>query len=52
MFVEDLEDLSILFEQMSPSVSAFFEDCFLETEFCQNVQNADWKTGEPYVVFG
>lgn len=44
-FVENLEDLSILFEQMSPSVTSFFEDCFLETEFCANVQNADWKTG-------
>ena len=37
---------------MSPSVTAFFEDCFHETVFFQNVQNADWKTGEDLLVFG
>ena len=37
---------------MSPSVTSFFEDCFHETEFCQNVQNADWTTGDDLKVFG
>ena len=52
MFVENLEDLGILFDQMSESVENFFEDCFHETEFCESVRNADWKSGEKLFVFG
>ena len=37
---------------MSPSVTTFFEDCFQETEFCENVQNADWDAGIDLFVFG
>ena len=51
MYIENQEDLAILFDQMSPYVSNFLEDCFLETEFCENVQNADWKAGEPLFVY-
>ena len=52
MFVENLDELSILFETMSPTVTSFFEGCFLHTEFCQSVTNVDWKTGDGLEVFG
>ena len=52
MFVDNLNELSILFETMSPVVHDFFSNCFLQTEFCNSVSNIDWKTGEGLHVFG
>lgn len=43
--------MAIIFDQMSPYVSNFLEDCYEETEFCDNVQNADWQAGEDLSVF-
>lgn len=33
-FVENLVDFGILLDRMSPSVTAFFDNCFIMTEFC------------------
>ena len=52
MFTDNLIELSILFETMSPTVNAFFENAFLQTEFCQSVSNADWSAGETLYIFG
>ena len=51
MFIENLSDLEIIFEHGSEYVSNFLSNCFLETDFCESVKNADWKTGESLVVF-
>ena len=52
MFTDNLIELSLLFEAMSPTVVSFFENCFLRTEFCQSVNNVDWDTGSSLYVFG
>ena len=36
---------------MSPYVSNFLEDCYSETDFCHNVQNADWNAEDELKVF-
>jgi hypothetical protein len=51
MYIENLQDLAIIFDQMSPYVANFLEDCYLETDFCDNVQNADWHAGDDMKVF-
>ena len=51
MFIENLSDLEIIFEHGSEYVSNFLSNCFLETDFCESVNNADWKTGEALKVF-
>jgi hypothetical protein len=51
MYIENLQDLAVIFDQMSPYVSNFLEDCYIETEFCENVCNADWQAGEHLKVF-
>jgi len=52
MFTDNLIELSLLFETMSPTVVSFFENCFLQTEFCQAINNVDWSTGDDLYVFG
>jgi hypothetical protein len=52
MFTDNLIELSLLFEAMSPTVVSFFENCFLQTEFCKDVKNVDWATNSSLYVFG
>ena len=51
MFVDNLDEFAMLLETQSPAVTAFFENCFLHTEFCKSVSNADWKTGIKYEIY-
>ena len=41
-FVDSLDDMEILFDNLSPSVIKFFQEGFLETNQCKKVKNADW----------
>ena len=52
MYIENQDDLAIIFDNGSQYVTAFLEDCYLETEFCTDVKNADWQAGENLFVFG
>ena len=51
-FVENLEDIKVLFVSMSPAVVAQFENAFKSTKFTESVQNADWRIGEQLEVIG
>ena len=41
-FVENLDDIKILFTSMSPSVVEFFENGFSTTRFSRKIKNLDW----------
>lgn len=45
-FVDNLQDIKILFDSMSPAVVEFFENGFNETRFTKTIKNLDWKQGE------
>ena len=48
----NIDDISILFESLSPAILNFFEEGFIETERTDSVKNADWLLGETLEVFG
>lgn len=50
-FVCNIDDLSILFDSLSPAILNFFEEGFVETERTENVKNADWLLKETLEVF-
>ena len=45
-FVDNIGDLTVMFESMSPAVVAFFENGFNESHFTKKIKNLDWKVGE------
>ena len=50
MYVSSVDDLSILFQKLSPTVNDFFENCFWQTEFCEAVENVNWISTEQFKV--
>lgn len=51
-FVENLEDINILFNSMSPTVYTFLQNAFKRTRFTRDVKNADWRLGDHLEVIG
>ena len=51
-FVDNLDDIKILFTSMSPAVVDFFENGFNETRFTKKIKNLEWQTGKSYKVIG
>ena len=51
LYVDDLVDLKLLFDQLSPSVKDLLDDCFVKTNRCANILNADWASGTTFKVF-
>jgi len=51
-FVQNLEDIEILFTSMSPATVDFFQNAFNTTRFTNTVKNLDWKLGDTMQVFG
>jgi len=45
-FVQNLEDIKILFTSMSPATVEFFSNAFNTTRFTNNIRNLDWRLGE------
>ena len=51
-FVGSLDDIQVLFNQLSPTVIEFFKNGFRETHQTEKVQNANWLINGPrYKVF-
>lgn len=50
-FVNNIDDMRILFDSLSPAVLQFFENGFLSTQHTDKVRNADWLIKENSVVF-
>ena len=46
-FAINLEDIGILFNQLSPTVIEFFKNGLRETHQTEKVQNANWHTQGP-----
>ena len=51
-FVDNLQDIKILFASLSPAVVEFFENGFNETRFTKSIKNLDWKLGDQLEVIG
>ena len=51
-FVENLDNIKILFTSMSPSVAHLFENAFKRTRFTEDIKNADWRIGDSLEVIG
>ena len=41
-FVDNLEDIELMFTSMSPAVVEFFENGYNVTRFTKKVKNLDW----------
>merc|ERR1712157_32246 len=50
-FVNNIDDMRILFDSLSPAVLQFFENGFLSTQHTDKVRNADWLIKETSIVF-
>ena len=50
-FVNNIDDIKILFQSITPAVHEFFEDGFIETGFTTNVKNAEWQKERTLEVF-
>ena len=51
-FVENIDDIEILFASMSPAIEAFFENGFVTTRFTEKIKNLNWEIGDTLKVFG
>ena len=51
-FVDNLDDIKILFTSMSPAVVDLFEESFKKTRFTDEVSNVDWRIGDAMEVIG
>ena len=51
-FVENLEDIEILFKSMSPATVEFFQNAFNQTRFTKRIKNLKWRMGDRLKVFG
>ena len=51
-FVENMEDLEMLFASMTPVVEKFFENSFTTTMFTKRIKNLNWKLGDQLEVIG
>jgi len=51
-FVDNLEDIELMFTSMSPAVVEFFENGYNVTRFTKKVKNLDWKLGNTLNVIG
>ena len=50
-FVCNLDDLTILFDELSPAVIEFFEKGFIKTERTKKVKNCSWSLNHCRTVF-
>ena len=44
-FIQNQDNIKILFASMSPPIVQMFEKAFKRTRFTQSIQNADWRLG-------
>lgn len=51
-FLDNIEDIKLLFTSMSPSTVKLFENGFKITRHTESIKNADWKHGDNLVVIG
>ena len=51
-FVDNLDDIQILFIGMSPAIVRLFEHAFKQTRFTEDIKNADWRIGDTREVIG
>ena len=51
-FVQNLDDIQILFSSMSPAVVKLFENAFKRTKFTEAIKNVDWRLGDRQEVIG
>lgn len=42
-FLDNIDDIQVLFTAMSPSVVKLFENGFKTTRFTKGIKNADWR---------
>ena len=50
-FVNNIDDIKVLFQATSPAIYELFEKGFIETPFTVDVKNADWQKSKTLSVF-
>ena len=50
LYLNNLDDLQVVFESISQEAVEFFDDCFYYTFHCNQVKNLDLKQGQPFFV--
>ena len=50
-FVSNIDDITILFDQLSPAIQEFFQHGFIETERTERVKNCNWILRRQLEVF-
>lgn len=51
-FVDNLADMEVLFESMSPAIVEFLQNGFNETRHTKSIKNLSWKLGDSLKVIG
>lgn len=51
-FVENIDDIEVLFTSMSPSTVKLFENGFKTSRHTEAIKNADWRQGDTLEVIG
>ena len=51
-FLDNIEDIEVLFTSMSPSTVRLFENGFKTTRHTEGIKNADWRQGDTLEVIG
>ena len=50
IYLKDLDDLKMIFENVTQEVVNFFDDCFYHTHFCTGVKSLDFKKDDKFFV--
>ena len=51
-FLDNIDDIEVLFTSMSPATVKLFENGFKTTRHTESIKNADWRQGDNLVVIG
>ena len=43
-FVDSLDELKVMFKSLSPIVTRYFEQAFIQSKECSNIQRVEWAT--------
>ena len=51
-FVNAIEDIEVLFNNLTPNVADFLDNCFNKNSYCYELDNLNWKQGDSLRVMG
>ena len=51
-FVDNMDDIAVIFKSMSPAEENLLDNAFKRTRFTDAIKNADWRVGKGLEVIG